>query len=455
MFGWKNRQKRIQTLLDAHFERHSLDELAITERRFPNRVRADLQRAIDGLLGDMTVHHFCGVRKQYTREGVNFTELVVHDWSDPPVSVPPQFEEIDIGEEEPVRCLKSGLWLLEEDGNRYAVFLEPAERYGIVSGIRFQIGTVNDQDGTRIAQEFFRRLEQAVQDARSYRGKVLSLEWEERYSGQSTGIKVHQLKTVARDQVILPRRTLELLDRNVISFVRQRSRLAELGLATKKGLLFYGPPGTGKTHTIHYLAGALSGTTTLLISAEQIGLLSEYLTLARLLQPSLVVIEDADLIGRERTRMSSACEEIMLNTLLNEMDGLKEEADILFVLTTNRPEALEAALASRPGRIDQAIEFPFPDEEGRAKLVRLYARGIALEDDLVEAIVLKTDQVSAAFIKELMRRAAQFQIERDGSRGMDSSDVDNALDELLFSGGSLNRALLGGTGNPSAKESAG
>ena len=66
-------------------------------------------------------------------------------------------------------------------------------------------------------------------------------------------------------------------------------------MATKKGLLFYGPPGTGKTHTLHYLAGALEGMTTLLISAEQVGLLDEYVGLARL--PSMVVIEDADLIA--------------------------------------------------------------------------------------------------------------------------------------------------------------
>ena len=91
--------------------------------------------------------------------------------------------------------------------------------------------------------------------------------------------------------------------------------------------------------------------------------------LARLLQPSMVVIEDVDLIARDRTTMGSPCEEAMLNKLLNEMDGLRPDADILFVLTTNRPGALEAALASRPGRVDQAIEFPLPDEEGRTKLV--------------------------------------------------------------------------------------
>ena len=230
----------------------------------------------------------------------------------------------------------------------------------------------------------------------------------------------------------------------MIRFVQLRSRLAGLGLATKKGLLFYGPPGTGKTHTIHYLAGALAGHTTLLITAEQVGLLGEYMALARLLQPSVVVIEDVDLIARDRTTMGSPCEEVLLNKLLNEMDGLRPDADILFILTTNRPEALEAALASRPGRVDQAIEFPLPDEEGRTKLVRLYARGVEVPEEVVRATVKRTEGVSASFIKELMRRSAQFHLERGGSGALGLEDVEAALDELLFSGGSLNRKLLGG-----------
>jgi ATP-dependent 26S proteasome regulatory subunit len=135
----------------------------------------------------------------------------------------------------------------------------------------------------------------------------------------------------------------------------------------------------------------------------------------------------------------------LLNKLLNEMDGLKESADILFILTTNRPEALEAALASRPGRVDQAIEFPRPDESGREKLVRLYGLGSELSDELVRLIVGRTENVSAAFIKELMRRSVQFQLERDGARQVEATDVENALDEMLFSGGSLNVTLLGGS----------
>ena len=125
------------------------------------------------------------------------------------------------------------------------------------------------------------------------------------------------------------------------------------------------------------------------------------------------------------------------------MDGLKEDADILFILTTNRPEALEAALASRPGRIDQAIEFPLPDEPGRRKLVALYAQNAALDDEVTAEIVRRTEGVSAAFIKELMRRSAQFAIERNGDGRLTHADVDSALDEMLFRGGSLNLSILG------------
>lgn len=113
------------------------------------------------------------------------------------------------------------------------------------------------------------------------------------------------------------------------------------------------------------------------------------------------------------------------------MDGLREEADILFVLTTNRPESLEAVLASRPGRVDQAIEFPLPDAEGREKLVRLYAQGVAVSPAVVGQIVKRTDRVSQAFIKELMRRSVQFHLERDSSASIELTDVERARRNAL------------------------
>ena len=380
----------VHTLLQTHFAPADAESVSITERKFPYRVRVDLQRAVNELLdGPLKVAHFSGVRKRYTHEGINFTDLLVRDRNDPAVCVPPQFEEIDIGEEAPVRCLKEGLWLLQQDSSKLALLLTPAKNFNHVSGLLVQVAAVTGDEGIRITEEIFKRLEKAVAEARSYRGKVLSLEVQERYTGEASGITVHKLRTVERDQVILPRKTLELLERNLLGFVRRREQLAKYGLGTKKGLLFYGPPGTGKTHTIHYLAAALKGHTTLLISAEQVGALGEYMTLARLLQPTIVVIEDADLIARDRAQMG-AC------------------------------------------------------EEGREKLVRLYSRGVVVPDDVVRETVKRSENVSAAFIKELMRRGTQFHLERDGSVSIALEDVEHALEEMLFSGGSLNRKLLGG-----------
>jgi ATP-dependent 26S proteasome regulatory subunit len=122
------------------------------------------------------------------------------------------------------------------------------------------------------------------------------------------------------------------------------------------------------------------------------------MNLARLLQPSMVMIEDVDLIARDREQMGR-CEEPLLNKLHNEMDGLKEDADILFVLATNRPEQLEGALAGRPGRIDQAIEVPLPDEIGRGKLVRLYGKGLPLDQTVIGEVARRAEGVSAAFIE--------------------------------------------------------
>jgi ATP-dependent 26S proteasome regulatory subunit len=290
----------------------------------------------------------------------------------------------------------------------------------------------------------FETLERRLSRDSCYRGRVISLESTYQWTGHAGRIRVHTLDPVSRDDVILPEPTLHALERNVLTFAEQRSALRALGLSTQKGLLFHGAPGTGKTHCIRYLAGRLAGHTTLIVTAEEMGILPEYMALARLLQPALVVIEDADLIGRNRSARADACDEVMLNRLLNELDGLRERADVFFILTTNRPDTLEPALANRPGRIDQAIEFPLPDEALRRRLVTLYAKGLTVPPALASELAARTDGASPAFIKELLRRIAQHHIEKAATGTVMRDTAEAALHEMLFSGGALNTRLLGG-----------
>src|SRR5436309_5663098 len=422
----------------------SAGEIATAGRQFPITARVDIQSALEDLLQNRTGTKLLGIVSPNRHEAPALAQILGGHF--PLDGGTLEHEEIDVGEPVPVRCLKNGLWLSREKDLPFAIMMAPGGRFGLWTGVQVEIAVPAGGRGTEFSQNLFRELELLVSQARTYRGRIISLEGHIDPMGGGSMVKVHRLAQINRDSVILPDKTLEVLDHNVAAFMKAKEQLKALQFQTRKGILFYGPPGTGKTYTIHYLASQLKNHTTLLVTAEQVGLLGEYFRLARFLQPSMMVIEDVDLIARERTHMHGPGEEVLLNKLLNEMDGLQEDAEVLLILTTNRPEQIEPALVSRPGRVDQAIEFPLPDEEGRAKLVKLYARGLEISEELMELVVSRTKGVSGAFIKELMRRCAQFQIESSHGNVLTQSAVDAAMEEMLFAGVALNRRLLGGEG---------
>ena len=430
--------------LEWHFAEVPRDQLIATSRQFPGHMRPEVQAAVDKLFSASPIRFF-GIHERHRYETLTFASLSRFGETAHAIA-PVQYQDVEIGEAEPVKCLDNGLWLCATDSDlHYAVLLSAHREHGEETGVRIEILAPAGPASAELVKRSFSDIENAVDAARCYRGKVLSFDADASYRGSSRGLMVHKLPRIERANVILPEATLKLLDRNVLNFVEGRAQLRRLGQSTRKGILLYGPPGTGKTHTIRYLASNLAGHTTLIITAGQVGLLGTYMNLARLLQPSMVVIEDVDLIARDREMMGGPCEESLLNRLLNEMDGLKEDADILFVLTTNRPEQLEGALADRPGRIDQAIEIPLPDDVGRRKLIQLYGQGLALDESLISEATRRTKGVSAAFIKELMRRTAQASIGRDGGTTIQPADLGEALDDMLFASGKLNVKLLGGT----------
>lgn len=428
-------------LLDWHFGSVSPDKFVKTNRNYPGRVRADLQLAIDNLFSSKAIRSI-GIKQQYSHEKIDLATLWGRDRNAHGLA-PISFEELDVGEIVPAKCQLNGLWLLHEGDDRYAAILSRESDYTGGFTIFLEVSGPQGEATAEITRNIFDKIEESIRAALSYRGKVLSLEQSPHYGGSSTAITVHQMQSVDRAEIILPDRVIEELDRTIIRFCANRERLRALGLQTKRGVMFYGSPGTGKTHTIRYLATQLKGHTTFLVTAEQIGLLPEYFSLARLMQPVIFVIEDADLLAKARESMHSPQEEALLNHLLNEMDGLKEDADILFVLSTNKPEALEEALIARPGRIDQLIEFPKPDQDCRRKLMKLYGGALEVKPELENNMVDRTEGVSAAFIKELMRRLAQYSIDRNDDGKIIEEDVEQALEEMLFNNNVLNRSILG------------
>ncbi|MCZ2806036.1 ATP-binding protein [Modestobacter sp. VKM Ac-2983] len=237
--------------------------------------------------------------------------------------------------------------------------------------------------------------------------------------------------------------TLAEVQRQVVEVARHKEQLLAAGQHLKRGVLLYGPPGVGKTHTVRYLTSTLVGTTVLQLTGNALHLIAEACSVARALAPAMLVIEDVDLIAEDRGMHPG--QHPLLFQLLNEMDGLAEDADVVFVLTTNRADLLEPALAARPGRVDQAVELRLPDAEARRALFDLYRGGLEVDTSGLDDVLAQTEGVTASFLKELLRRAALLAAQRTatGPLSVSAADLSGALDELLDTRNAMTRTLLG------------
>jgi len=271
-----------------------------------------------------------------------------------------------------------------------------------------------------------------------YRGRVLEVQATP-FGGLA--LEVRRLPGVERGSIVLPDGLLERIERHTLGFAEQADRLRLAGRHIKRGLLLYGPPGTGKTLTAMYLAGQMRERTVLILTGASLSAIGSACRVARELAPSMVVMEDVDLVALDRDEHESNA---LLFELLNEMDGMQEDLDVIFVLTTNRADRLEPALAARPGRVDLACELPIPDAAGRTRLLELYGAGLTLGSEDLPALVADTDGASPAFIRELLRRAALLASEKsDGELIIDAAILQAALRELTSDGGPLTARLLG------------
>lgn len=125
------------------------------------------------------------------------------------------------------------------------------------------------------------------------------------------------------------------------------------------------------------------------------------------------------------------------------MDGLANDTDVLFILTTNRAEVLEPALKSRSDRVDQAIEIPLPDEGCRQRLFDLYTKGVRKKIENLRKFIEQTKGASPAFIRELVRRAALLAVLDGRDTLLQDRHLEAALKEVLVDGGPLTKSLVG------------
>jgi ATPase family associated with various cellular activities (AAA) len=340
-------------------------------------------------------------------------------------------------------CVKCGLYLVSEGQSRYAMLLRTPDDRGPMGEVSLEVVTAD----TGRAEQIVAEVRQLAVDHNVYRGQVISFGGEMFGHGRGGALSFLERPRTARDDVVLPEDTLGGVERQVLGVQRHVTRLRASGQHLKRGVLLYGAPGTGKTHTVGYLIGQMPAATVVILAGGALELIGQACSVARLLQPSVIVVEDVDLIAEQRGMHRGA--HPLLFQLLNEMDGLGEDVDVTFLLTTNRADILETALAERPGRVDHAAELPLPDAAARRKLITLYQGSLALDLSDLATVIERTEGVTASFLKELLRKAALFAAEdgaeadQDGPLRVTDVHMTQALDQLLDTRNQLTQMLLG------------
>ncbi|HEY5354091.1 MAG TPA: ATP-binding protein [Streptosporangiaceae bacterium] len=299
-------------------------------------------------------------------------------------------------------CVTCGLYLVEQTGQQSAVLLRGPAGDDPRDVVSVQV-TAPDQAAAGQILDQIRTLATAHN---IYRGQVISFDADSR--GPAGG---HVLEFVDRPQldratVILPPDVLDGIERQVLGIARHSGQLSASGQHLRRGVLLHGPPGTGKTHAVRYLTGQLPNVTAIMLSGAALGSISEACAIARTLQPSIVVVEDVELTCGPRGPQAPLHPSLL--QLLSEMEAVAGDADVTFLLTTNRADLLEEVLAARPGLIDHTARLPLPDAAARRRLLRLYQGSLRISRASVSAVVTRTDGVNASFMRELLRRAAVY-----------------------------------------------
>ncbi len=431
--------------LREHLGVDDLGPLPVVSLELPAREHPNLQLAFERLLErDGWSAEIVGVARGGGWEPLNFAGIATAragiggEEAMRPGAL--TFATVTVGPGETVACWTAALLLLRGLGRRLAAIVTRSERMMGGQGVRVEVLADAREAGDALLAELTR----LMAEHNVYRGRVLAFS---RTEEGEVHLEVRALPEVPREAIVLPAGVLERIERHVLGPVRHRERLLAAGRHLKRGVLLHGPPGTGKTMTATYLVGRLPGRTTVVLNGEGYGLIEPACELARELAPATVILEEVDLVGHERAFGDPAAP--LLFELLNQMDGLAEDADLLFLLTTNRPDALEPALAARPGRIDQAIELPLPDAAGRVALLERYSEGLEVRADLL-ALAEPLEGASAAHVKELLRKAALLAAdEREDILVIEDRHLRAALEDLVIGTGEV-RASLFETAPPEA-----
>ena len=234
---------------------------------------------------------------------------------------------------------------------------------------------------------------------------------------------------------------IEELIEAVVLPMQQADKFKNLGVKPPKGALMYGPPGTGKTLLARACA-AQSGATFLKLAAPQLvqmfigdgaKLVRDAFALAKEKAPTIIFIDELDAIGTKRFDSDKLGDREVQRTmleLLNQLDGFGSDDRVKVLAATNRVDTLDPALL-RLGRLDRKIEFPLPLEEARELVLKIHARKLNCDNNLVNwrELARLTDEFNGAQLKAVTVEAGMIAL-RNGKLIIKHEDFVEAIAEV-------------------------
>ncbi len=240
----------------------------------------------------------------------------------------------------------------------------------------------------------------------------------------------------------------------IIDFLKNPRKYAEIGARIPKGVLLFGPPGTGKTLLAKAVAGeanvpffSISGSDFVeMFVGVGASRVRDMFKTAKEHAPCIIFIDEIDAVGRQRgAGMGGGHDEReqTLNQLLVEMDGFTGNLGIIVMAATNRPDVLDPALL-RPGRFDRQITISNPDVNGRTAILKVHARNKHLDSTVkLEEIAQRIPGFSGADIENLLNEAALLAA-RDNRKVINTQDIDEAIDRVMMGPAKKTRKITDG-----------
>ena len=229
--------------------------------------------------------------------------------------------------------------------------------------------------------------------------------------------------------------------KEIVDFLHNPQKYADIGAVLPKGALLVGPPGTGKTLLAKAVAGeahvpffSISGSEFVeMFVGMGAAKVRDLFKQANEKAPCIVFIDEIDTIGKKRdgSGFSGNDErEQTLNQLLTEMDGFDGRKGVVILAATNRPESLDKALL-RPGRFDRRIPVELPDLKGRVAILKVHAKNVKLGSDIdFDAIGRATSGASGAELANIVNEGALRAV-RQGRAFVTQADLEESVEVVI------------------------